>query len=759
MINIGHPFFFTFKNAFINQIHLFKTRLSFPHYRQPDAMDCGPTCLRIIAKHYGKNYSLPKLRDLSFTTREGSSLSLLASAAEEIGFRTLGVKISLNQLITEAPLPCIIHWDQNHYVVAYKATEKKIYISDPGLGLVSYGHDAFLEHWIGPKTDANTKEGIVLLFETTPHFFDRDDDEKTKKSTFHFLLPYVRPYKSYLTQIFIGLLAGSLLSLIFPFLTQSVVDIGVRNRDIHFVYLVLMAQLFLFFGQTAIGIIRGWLLLHMSTRMNISLVADFFIKLMKLPISFFDVKMTGDIMQRIDDHDRIEDLLTSSSLNVLFSMINLVVFGAILIFYDIKIFLVFLVGSIIYVAWVSFFLKRRALIDHQYFALSAQNQSKIMELIQGMQEIKLSNAERQKRWEWEYIQARLFRTEIKGLALSQTQSTGAGVINELKNILISFLTASLVIHGEITLGMMLAVSYIIGQLNGPIAELVSFMHSLQDAKLSLERLSEIHDRDDEETNSEEQIKDIPKTGDLSIKKMSFQYAGPNSAWVLKNLNLNIPSNKITAIVGGSGSGKTTLLKLLMKFYQPVRGDIYLNTYNLNHIAQHAWRGRCGVVMQEGFIFSDTIAKNVAVGADEIDKHKLVEACEIANIREYVEELPLAYNTKIGADGIGLSGGQKQRLLIARAVYKNPDFLFFDEATSALDSKNEKIIMENLNRWYEGKTVVVIAHRLSTVRNADQIVVLDQGRIIEVGNHDSLVDEKGVYYNLVKNQLELDKLDK
>jgi ATP-binding cassette subfamily B protein len=721
-------------------------------------MDCGPTCLRIILKHYGKNYALPKLREMSYTNREGSNLSQLANAAEDLGFRTLGLKLSLNQLIEEAPLPAIIHWDQEHYVVVYKIDKNKMYVSDPAIGLLRYTHEEFLEHWIAGKADADDKEGIALLFEPTSKLYALEEDTESQKTTYDFLLPYIKPYKSYFIQIFIGLLAGSLLSLLFPFLTQSVVDIGINNRDIHFVYLVLLAQLFLFFGQTAINLIRSWLVLHMSSRINISLVANFFVKLMNLPISFFDVKMSGDIMQRIADHRQIEKLLTSSSLNVLFSILNVIVFGAILIFYDYKIFLIFLVGSALYVGWITIFLKRRALLNYKYFTLQSRNQQKILELIHGMQEIKMANAERQKRWEWEYIQARLFRVDIKGLNLEQTQAIGAGVINEFKNIIISFLTASLVIQGEITLGMMLAVSYIIGQLNGPIAELVAFLHDFQDAKLSLERLAEIHKREDEERDREELISDIVPDAGLAIKKLSFQYSGPNSAWVLRNLSLDIPAKKVTAIVGGSGSGKTTLMKLLLKFYEPTRGEIFLGPHGLRHLSQRSWRQLSGVVMQEGYIFSDSIAKNIALGNEEIDKQRLVEACEIANIKAFIEELPLAYNTKIGAEGIGLSGGQKQRILIARAVYKDPEYLFFDEATSSLDSKNERIIMENLNTWFRGKTVVVIAHRLSTVKNADQIVVIDQGRAIERGTHHSLVNEQGVYYNLVKNQLELDKLD-
>ena len=572
---------------------------------------------------------------------------------------------------------------------------------------------------------------------------------------FKFLSKYVFKYKRFLWQLLIGLIAASLLQLIFPFLTQSVVDVGIKNQDIHFIYLILFAQLALFIGRTSIEVVRSWILLHLSTRINISLVSDFFIKLMNLPIAFFDTRMTGDILQRINDHKRIERILTTSSLNVLFSMVNLLVFSFVLAYYDLKLFGIFLIGSFFYFLWIIIFLKKRRDLDYKRFSQVSQEQSKVIELINGMQEIKLHNAEKQKRWGWEFLQARLFKISIEGLALEQYQSVGSGFINELKNILITVLSAKLVIDGEITLGMMLAISYIVGQLNSPIAQLINFIREVQDAKISLDRLSEIHNKDDEEQQHIEKITDIPLESKIELSKVSFKYLGSDQL-VLKDLDLIIPPNKVTAIVGVSGSGKTTLMKLLLKFYAPNNGQIKIGNHSLEYVSQKTWRHECGVVMQEGYIFNDTIAHNIAVGEDFIDKKKLAHAVDVANISEFIENLPLSYNTKIGMEGVGISTGQKQRLLIARAVYKNPNFLFFDEATSALDANNEKTIMEKLNTFFQNKTVVVIAHRLSTVKNAHQIVVLDKGKIVEVGNHNALVEQKGDYYNLVKNQLELGK---
>lgn len=726
---------------------------SFPFYKQPDNKDCGPTCLRIIAKHYKKSIALQQIRTLAETTREGSGLLGLSNAAEALGFRTLGVKINFNTLLADAPLPCIVHWNKNHYVVVYKTDKAgKVYVSDPGYGLITYTKAEFIKYWIGENAHENTEEGIALILETSPAFYTSDFEETEKKTSFSFLSRYLVKYKSLVIQLAIGLLAGSLLSLIFPFLTQSIVDVGIQNQDINFIYLVLLAQVMLFMGKMGIEIIRSWILLHLSTRINISIISDFFIKLMKLPISFFDTRMTGDIMQRINDHHRIEQLLTSSSLNTLFSMVNLLIFSIILFIYDYRLFIVYLLGAILYVGWIVFFLKRRKELDYKMFAQVAQEQSTVIELINGMQEIKMHNAEKQKRWGWEFLQVKLFKIKIKALSLEQWQSVGGGFINQIKDILVSFLAAKLVLSGNLTLGMMLSVQYIIGQLNSPLMQLIEFIKQTQDARISLERLQEIHDKDNEEGSEEQYATEIAQK-DIELKAVSFRYTGADSP-VFEDLNLVIPFQKTTAIVGASGSGKTTLLKLLTKFYEPDRGEIKIGSTDMKNISPRYWRDHCGVVMQESYVFNDTIANNIAIGEDAIDKQKLRKAIEIANIQDFIESLPLSYNTKIGNEGMGVSGGQKQRLFIARAVYKSPEYIFFDEATSALDANNEKIIIENLNQFFKGKTAIVIAHRLSTVKHADKIIVLDKGMVVEEGNHNELVAKKGEYYRLIKNQLEL-----
>lgn len=727
---------------------------SFPSYKQPDAKDCGPTCLRIIAKHYGYSFSVQELRTLSETTREGSSLLNISDSAEHIGFRTLGVKLD-TETLQKANLPCVLHWNNDHYVVLYKVKKGRYYISDPGYGLIDYAEKEFLEFWIGKNATSSDQEGVALLVEPTPKLkaYKSLNPEKEKKFGFAFLFQYLFRYKRFLVQLMIGLGAGSLLQVVVPFLTQSVVDVGIQNRDIHFVYLILFAQVALFIGRSGVEIIRSWILLHLSTRINISLISDFFIKLMDLPMAFFDTKMTGDIMQRINDHQRIESVLTTSSLNVLFSAINFLVFSFVLAYYSLQIFGIFVIGSVFYFGWVILFLKKRKELDHKRFSEVSAEQSKVIELINGMQEIKLHNAEKQKRWQWEHVQARLFNVSIKNLALEQYQSVGSGLINELKNIFITIISATLVIEGSITLGMMLAITYIVGQLNGPIQQFIDFIRQVQDAKISLERLGEIHNKANEDEGQIQSLTQIQSNSGFKLEHVNFRYTGSPDR-VLKDLNLSIPPNKTTAIVGTSGSGKTTLLKLLLRFYDPNDGTIYLGKHSLGQVSSRAWRSHCGVVMQEGYIFNDTIAHNIAVGEDHVDYEKLTQAISMANIGEYIEGLPLGLNTKIGLEGTGLSTGQKQRLLIARAIYKNPEYLFFDEATSALDAHNEKVIMENLNTFLKGKTAIVIAHRLSTVKNADQILVLEQGGIVESGTHQELVAKRGSYFHLVKNQLEL-----
>jgi ATP-binding cassette subfamily B protein len=637
-------------------------------------------------------------------------------------------------------------------VVVYKIKKNTVYVSDPARGRIRFPREEFMQGWANTQEEGVNK-GLCLLVEPTPDFY-KQEDEELDKSGFGFLLQYMKPYKKFIIQLILGLLLGSLLQLIFPFLTQAIVDRGINNQDLNFVTLIIIAQLVLIAGRTSVNFIRSWILLHLSTRVNISLISDFLIKLMKLPIAFFNTKMTGDLIQRIQDHRRIENFLTTNTLNVLFSFFSLVVFGIVLAIYNWWIFAIFILGSGLYILWILGFMKRRRELDHRRFAQLSDNQSNLIQLITGMQEIKLNNCEKQKRWEWEGIQTRLFRVQVKGLALQQYQQAGGVFINEVKNVVITFLAAKAVIDGTMTLGMMLAVQFIIGQLNSPLQQMIRFFHTAQDARISLERLGEIHNKEDEEDVREPKITHLPEKADLNMDQVYFQYEGPHSPYVLEDVNLKIPEKKVTAIVGVSGSGKTTLIKLLLGFYNPVNGYVKIGDIHLNNFNNRVWRNKCGVVMQDGFIFSDTIANNIAVSDESVDRERLLHAVKTANIQNDIESLPLGYNTKIGREGIGMSQGQQQRILIARAVYKDPGYLFFDEATNALDANNEMVIMKNLEQFFQGRTVVIVAHRLSTVKNADQIVVLEKGKVVEKGNHTELTRKKGAYYHLVKNQLEL-----
>lgn len=729
----------------------------FPFYRQPDQMDCGPTCLRMIAKYYGRNYSLQRLREVSGISRSGVSLLGISEAAEKIGFRSTGVKITLEKLLS-VEMPCVLHWNQNHFVVLFKVSRsnnikgKNYLVADPAKGIIQYDESEFMKYWRSNRNNENN-EGVVLLLSPSPEFY-KESGDTNKKLDFSYILGYLVQYKRLIIQLFVGLGIGSLLQLILPFLTQSLVDVGINTRNLNFVYIIVIAQTMLFLGRMSVEFIRSWILLHISTRINISILTDFLIKLMKLPMGFFETKMTGDIMQRMSDQGRIQGFLTGSSLNTIFSLFNLVVFAFVLLYYNATIFTIFAISSGIYGLWVMFFLKKRRELDFKRFDISSENQSNIVQLISGMQEIKLNNCEQQKRWEWERIQASLFKFSIKSLALGQYQQFGTFFINEGKNILITFIVTKSVIDGQLTLGAMMAVQYIVGQLNSPIEQLFGFLQSYQDAKISLERLNEIHEMEDEEPLEKQFLTELPFNKSIALQNVTFTYPGAGNEPVLEKVDIYIPEGKTTAIVGMSGSGKTTILKLLLRFYEPKKGEIKVGNTYLNQIGYRFWRGRCGVVMQDGFIFSDTIARNIAVGDEYPDLPKLRHAINVANISDFINDLPLGLNTKIGTAGNGISQGQRQRILIARAVYKDPEYIFFDEATNALDANNEKVIMENLETFFEGRTVLVVAHRLSTVRNADNIVVLDKGRVIEQGTHQELTEARGQYYELVKNQLEL-----
>ncbi len=739
---------------------------SFPYYRQRDAMDCGPTCLMMVAAAHGRQFPLTYLRERSYISREGVSALGIMEAAEAIGFRTMTVKVPFDTgkdtaCLVNAPLPCVAHWNQNHFVVVYKVAQNHVWIADPAAGKFKLSRKDFEKSWL-----SDVEQGILILLEPTPAFYRHGKVTEQSGKGLGNLLEYVRPHGKLVTQLLIGMALGSVFMLIFPLMTQSIVDFGINNRSVGFIYLILLAQFMLFFSQIVVQFLQSRILLFIGTRINVSMVSDFLAKLMRLPIGFFDSKMTGDLMQRIGDQSRIENFLTQSALPVMFSAFNFVVFSAILMLYNLTIFGVFALAAALYITWITFFLRRRKELDYVRFRQAGENSNTLIELIQGMQEIKLQGSERKRRWIWAGIQAQLFHTSLRSLNLAQWQEAGAGFINQSKNILIVFLAAKSVIDGQMTLGMMLATQYMVGQLDAPLQQFISFIRAAQDARISLERLNEIHDVQDEGANAfaSGNAPEMAVNADagLYFEQVTFRYNALHED-VLKDIQLHIPQGKVTAIVGSSGSGKTTLLKLLLGFYQPTKGIIRVGRTPLHAMNPAEWRKKCGTVMQDGFIFSDTIANNIAECDERPNPAKLQDAVETGNIRSFIDDLPLGFNTKIGAQGNGISQGQRQRLLIARAVYKNPDYLFFDEATNALDANNERAIVENLQSFYRHgaseqhaapKTVVIVAHRLSTVRHADQIVVLEKGSVVECGNHDTLVAQRGAYYHLIKNQLEL-----
>lgn len=732
----------------------------FPFSPQLDRMDCGPACLQMISKYYGKSLDLDHLRRISFLNKDGVSLLNLSEAAEKIGFKTLRVQIPFEKLIHNCPLPCILHWKQDHFIILYKIKlkgEKFLFsIADPAHGLITIDKETFLTSWISSSED----KGVALILTPNQEFFtDPNLQSKKEKNSFSFLLQYLRPYTKLITLLVSAILVGSLISLFFPLLTQILVDSAIGSKDYNLVVLILLSQLLLFLGDLAMQAVKTWLLLNVNTRLSISIISDFLAKMMKLPLSFFELKSTGDITQRVQDHHLIDSFLTGTALNTVFSIINLFVVSLILLFYNGIIFLIFLALSVVSVFWITLFLKARKRLDYQRFLISSSSQDALYEIIFGIQEIKLNGGELTKRWEWERIQNKQFRLNIKGLALAQYQRIGFLFINQLKNIIISFVAATQTIDGLLTLGMMLSISYITGLANSPLEQLIEFFRSGQDASLSVARLKEVHNSHEEDQSRNDTGNSGPAPnyqgqGGIQVANLSFQYGGPKSPFVLRNINLHIPENKTTAIVGASGSGKTTLLKLLLKFYDVEHGTIIVDGVNLKDMSAHRWRKECGVVMQDGYIFSDSIARNIALDGESITESSMLRAVKISNIQEHIDSLPLGFNTRLSANGGSLSEGQRQRILISRAVYKSAKYLFFDEATSSLDANNERIVTNQLDSFLKGRTSVIIAHRLSTVKNADQIVVLERGTIVEVGTHETLVRKKGYYFELIKNQLEL-----
>ncbi|EGF57072.1 peptidase domain-containing ABC transporter [Bacteroides fluxus] len=732
--------------------------MKFPLYIQHDAMQCGIACLQMICKYYGKEYTLARLSELCFATNEGVSMLGISQAAEKLELHTVCGRATTDQL-GKVQLPCIVYWNQNHFVILYKVKKTRkgcrYYVADPGKGRVEYTEKEFKDGWLSTQSKGEEK-GVAMFLNPTPAFESLNDvaEEHKGQRSFSFLFGYIKQHKKYFGQILLGLIVGCLIQLAMPFLTQAIVDVGITHQNLTLIWLILLGQLVLTISRTTVDFIRRWLLLHISMRINISLVSDFFIKLLKLPMSFFDTKLMGDLLQRMADHKRVEQFLTTQTLSVMFSLLSFVVFGIVLFFYDWLIFVLFLGGSILYGGWIAMFLSRRKVLDYELFEKQAVNNTKTYQFITSMQEIKLQDCEQRRRWEWEDVQADLFDVQMKSLKLQQQQEAGSIFINEAKNIVITVVAAAAVIQGSMTLGMMLAVQYIIGQLNSPVEQLMKFLYSLQDVKISLERINEIHNIRNEESPERRLTVLNKEDKDLKFENVSFKYDPHNPQWTLEGINFTIPYGKTTAIVGASGSGKTTLLKLMLGYYPVPQGEVKIGNTNLDHFDLKWWRRQCGVVMQDGVIFSENIGQNIAVDDGEMSFDRLKRAVELANVKTFVERMPLKYSTQIGPDGVGLSQGQKQRILIARAIYKNPQYIFLDEATNALDAENERVIVENLHDFYLGRTVVVVAHRLSTVKDADQIIVMDKGRIVETGDHASLIRKQGAYYNLVKNQLEL-----
>ncbi|MCX6316195.1 MAG: peptidase domain-containing ABC transporter [Bacteroidetes bacterium] len=735
-----------------------KSKFSF--YHQTAFTDCGPACLKMIALYYGKQIRIETLRHLSGIAKDGVSLLGIAEAAEQTGFEASGVRLTYEQLFSLGNFPCIAHWEQNHFVVIVNKAGSTILVADPGKGMLELSEKEFLSKWLAEDSTAESGKGIVLLLKPGKAFFERPD-EKDTQTGWGVLLRYLVNYRKYIIQVILGLLIASLLQLVIPLLTKLIVDKGIGGKNLSLIYLVVIAQFALMLSRTGVEFLRSRILLFISTRISLTILSDFWTKMLRLPLSFYDTKMSGDVMQRVGDQKRIENFLTGSTLNILFSLFTLAMFSVLFLLYNWRIYLIFMGATVLYFFWIRYFLRSRRKIDFEQFDTGARENTATIELIQGMQDIKLYNAENYFRWKWEEIQVSSFRLTYKSLSLSQRQEAGALLINEGKNIIITLLAATAVVNNEMSLGAMVAMQYILGQVSSPVDQLVAFSQHAQDAGISLERFSEINAQADEEHPDAVYENDLSGGRSIHIRNLYFKYPGAGNDYVLKNFSLEIPENKITAIVGMSGNGKTTLLKLLLRFYQQYEGSITVGNGNIpfEKIAPSFWRSHCGSVLQDSYIFNESIRKNIAVGETEADEEKLLQACKVANIADYILSLPQQFDTKIGPEGSGISGGQKQRILIARAVYRSPAFIFFDEATNSLDANNENLILKHLQSFFRDRTVVIVAHRMSTIKHADKIVVIENGEVAEEGTHSELLDLHSKYYQLIKNQMNDDNIYK
>lgn len=735
--------------------------MRFPFYKQLNTMDCGPTCLRMVAKHYGKYYNLDTLRKLAGFNKLGVSLFNIKNASEEIGLEAKGVRLTIDDLKI-LKIPSILHWNQNHFVVLIKASRNSFTIADPAKGILTLTRENFLRSWSSSLDENGNEMGLALILTPSSEFYDKEGD-KEKKVDWRSTIKYLNYNRKQFLQIVFTLIISSGIQLLFPYLTQKTVDFGIEYKDVSLIITILLAQLMLTFSQSILEFLQGRLLLRISNFFNFNLLSSFWTKLTKLPLSFFDSRHTGDILQRLDDHIKIRDFLTNSLLSTLFSALIFIVYSVALFLYQPLLVVIFIAGSLLNFTWMYFFLSIKRKINYESFYLQSKENDITLQFIQGMQEIRLNNAELEKGEEWEDLQVDLFKLNTRNLIYSQWQSIGGVCINQTQNLIISFIVATLVIKGELTLGTMLAIQYIIGQLNSPITQWINFIQNGQDAKISFERLNEIHHLPNEENDKEAYLYKLPICRDIVLKNMSFEYPGNFNEPVLKNISLTIPAGKTTAIVGSSGSGKTTLMKILLKVYDNYEGNIFIgdesdennaSSISFASINPTYWRRRCGAVMQDGYIFNDTILNNISIGTSDVKMSEIEQCCKLANIDGFIHSLPNGIQTLLGSEGMSLSQGQKQRLLIARALYRDPDYLFFDEATNSLDAENERQITQNLNEFIRGKTAIIIAHRLSTVKNADKIVVLKDGEIIEEGTHLALTSKKGFYYKLVRDQLEL-----